>query len=97
MDDEELIRESLAFDLRKEGYGVSLTESGDKAIELLEDHKYDLIITDLMMEGADGIELLNSAKEKNKESMVIVLTGYGSMETAIDPLQMGAADYIQKP
>lgn len=97
VDDEELLRTSLAFDLGKEGYEVSLAESGDKAIELLKNHEYDLIITDLMMEGADGIELLKSAKEKNKESMVIVLTGYGSMETAIDALQLDAADYMLKP
>lgn len=97
VDDEELLRLSLARDLENEGYSVSMAESGDKAVELLENFEYELIITDLMMEGVGGIELLKCAKEKNNETMVIIITGYGSMDTAIEALQSGAADYMLKP
>lgn len=97
VDDEELLRESLTRNLKKAGYEVTMVESGTKAIEILKDNDYDLIITDLMMEGIDGLDLLKNIKEKNIEAMVIIITGYGTMNTAIDALQLGAADYMLKP
>jgi len=88
---------SLGMTLKNAGYNVSLAESGDRAIELLENNEYDLIITDLMMEGANGVEVLKSAKDKNKESMVIIITGYEALDTAIYAVQLDTTDYMLKP
>ncbi len=97
VDDEEIILETLGSDLQKKGYDVTLAENGEKAVEKLKVNNYDVTITDLMMEGIDGIEVLKNAKESNPDAKVIILTGYGSIETAIGAVQHGASDYILKP
>ena len=96
VDDEEIIRVSLQQDLLDEGYMVDIAEDGETAIRML-DRKYDLIITDLMMEGIDGIAVLKSARELNSKQSVFILTGYGELDSAINALRLGAADYLLKP
>ncbi len=96
VDDEEIIRISLQQDLLDEGYMVDIAEDGETAIKML-DRKYDLIITDLMMEGIDGIAVLKSAKELNSKQSVFILTGYGELDSAINALRLGAVDYLLKP
>jgi len=97
VDDEDIIRESLSFILRKEKYEVEEAANGKIAFEMLKESSYDLVITDLEMPVMKGIELLNEIRKINLQTNTIVITAYGSMETAIAALRSGASDYILKP
>jgi DNA-binding response OmpR family regulator len=96
VDDEQLIRESLRLDILDLGYRVDTAASGEEAMTLLE-HEYDLIVTDLLMEGMSGLEVLRAAKEKYPDQAVFILTGYGELDSAISALRLGADDYLLKP
>ena len=97
VDDEEIILKSLSRDLRTEGYDVITAENGESAIAELKNKDFDLVITDLMMEGLDGMQVLKQAKKSALDLPVIILTGYGKMSSAIDALRLGADDYMLKP
>jgi two-component system response regulator PilR (NtrC family) len=97
VDDEEIIRESLSYILRKEKYEVEEAANGKIAFEMLKESSYDLLITDLEMPEMKGIELLDELRKINLQTNTIVITAYGSMETAIASLRSGASDYILKP
>jgi len=97
VDDEQIIRESLSYILSKEKYEVNEASNGIIAYELLKNTSYDLVITDLEMPEMKGIELLGEIKKMNLQTNIIVITAYGSMETAIAALRNGASDYILKP
>ncbi|NOQ47302.1 MAG: response regulator [Desulfobulbaceae bacterium] len=96
VDDEKIIRKSLQQDLQDEGYEVETAASGEIAETML-DRGYDLIITDLVMEGMDGIDVLKSAKKINSNQSVFILTGYGVLNSAVSALRLGAEDYLLKP
>lgn len=97
VDDEKIIRESLAFVLRNENYEVDEAEDGLTAFQLLKKNFYDLIITDLEMPNMKGIDLLEKIKQLNIQIPVIIITAFGSLNTAISALRNGASDYILKP
>jgi DNA-binding NtrC family response regulator len=97
VDDEESILKVLSLDLKEEGYAVDSAGSGKEAIEKLEASHYDLIITDLNMEGMNGIQVMQEAKKMKPEIMVMMLTAYGSLDSAVDALRLGASDYLLKP
>jgi len=97
VDDEAIILNSLGTDLDQENFDVTLAASGDEAISLLKDKKFDVVITDLSMPGSDGIQVLQEAKSINPFTVVIILTGYGDMTSAIRALRLGADDYLLKP
>lgn len=97
VDDELTILKSLGRDLRSEGYGVITADSGIKALEIMGKAHPDLLITDLMMEGLDGFQVLKYSKKKDPGRPVIILTGFGDMGSAIDALRLGADDYLLKP
>jgi len=97
VDDEILILKSVTTDLKRSGYDVDTVESGEDALAMLEEHKFDLLITDLMMEGIGGLKLLAQAREKSPTMPVIIITGYGELDSAIEALRLGAADYLLKP
>lgn len=97
VDDEELIRKTLKFDLKKSGYKVTTASCGEEALETLKKTEFDIIITDLMMDKVSGIDVLQAVREKNPDTMVIIFTGYASIETAIEAVRLGASDYILKP
>jgi two-component system response regulator PilR (NtrC family) len=97
VDDEDIIRESLSYILRKEKYEVDEAANGKIAFEMLKESSYDLVITDLEMPEMKGIELLDELRKVNLQTNTIVITAYGSMETAIAALRSGASDYILKP
>lgn len=97
VDDEEIILKSLGSILRSEGYNVAAAESGEKALELFGKTSFPFVITDLRMDGMDGIELLERVKKIKPETMVMIITGFGELGTAIKALQLGACDYILKP
>jgi len=96
VDDEELIRETLRLDMLDMGYAVDVAAGGEEAAALL-DKEYDLIVTDLLMEGLDGMEILRMAKARRPDQAVFILTGYGELESAIEALRLGAEDYLLKP
>ena len=97
VDDDPFILTGIGQNLESEGYQVATAESGEFAFELLEKSPYDLVVTDLVMDKIDGIQVLKKAKESNPDTMVIILTGYGDMTSAIDALRLDADDYMLKP
>lgn len=96
-DDDLLILRSISSSLEEEGYNVTTAANGETAIKLLEEKNFDLILTDLVMEPIDGIGVLKKAKEINPEIMVIILTGFGDLISAIEALRLDADDYLLKP
>jgi len=97
VDDEQIIRESASFILKKEGFQVEEAPNGKVAYEMFVEKSYDMVITDLEMPEMRGIDLLDKIKELSPHTIVIIVTAYGSMETAIAALRKGANDYILKP
>ena len=97
VDDEEILR-SMLFDLlNDEGYEVEVAAGGLEGISKINTKHYDLIMTDILMPEVTGMEVLAKAKEIYPDSDVIVMTGYASVETAVQSMRLGAADYITKP
>ncbi len=97
VDDEDIIRESISFILQKEGYTVDSAENGAVAYEKVQEVEYDLVISDIEMPEMKGIELLEKIVRLNLHTSVIMITAYGSLETAIRALRAGAGDYLLKP
>lgn len=97
VDDDPFILEGIGEDLESRGYQVTRANSGDKAVKLLGRSNFDLVITDLVMERTDGIQVLKKSKEIDATIMVIILTGFGDMISAIDALRNQADDYMLKP
>ena len=97
VDDEETILKSFARELRVEGYKVSTCSSGNEAVQVLRERRFDLVITDLMMPDLDGFGVLKAVKKHAPLTSAIVLTGYGDMGSAIDALRLGADDFALKP
>jgi len=97
VDDEEGIRKVLAISLRDKGYEVFTAESGDKALQIFDRHEPSIVLTDIKMPGMDGIELLQKMKSSRPETEVIMVTGHGEMELAIQSLKFDATDFITKP
>lgn len=97
VDDEEIIRESLSFVLKKEGHSVQEADNGKVALEYVKERAFDLIITDIEMPEMKGIELLEHVARISPQTLVVIITAYGSIETAIAALRKGAVDYILKP
>jgi DNA-binding NarL/FixJ family response regulator len=97
VDDEEIIRSSLGLTIQEAGYEMVIAGDGESAIAALQGNTVDLVITDLMMEPMDGIQLLDRIKHLNSRIPVIILTAYGDMNSAIDALRLGADDYLLKP
>ena len=97
VDDEESLRITTAAILENEGYVVDTASSGDEAVELLNNTDYDLVLTDLHMEGGDGLSVLNQIRRHAPLTISVVLTGFASVESAIAALQEGAYDYLVKP
>jgi two-component system, NtrC family, response regulator AtoC len=97
VDDEQNTREALSIALRREGYNIIPASNGGEGMKLLEKEPVDLIITDLMMPGVTGMDLLDFARKNRPEVMVIMITGHASVETAITAMKNGAFDYITKP
>jgi DNA-binding NtrC family response regulator len=97
IDDEVAIRKALKEILEYESFEVSEAEDGAAALKVVEKENFDLIFCDIKMPRMDGIEVLTKLKEKGIESPVVMITGHGSVETAVEALKKGAYDFIQKP
>jgi len=97
VDDEEIVRYSLVDIVRRHGYDVDDAHSAEEALELFSQKKYHLVLTDLVLEGMGGLELLENIKVISPKTLVIVITGYGSIKTAVTALRLGVYDYLLKP
>jgi DNA-binding NtrC family response regulator len=97
VDDDPFILEGIGEDLESNGYLVSRASSGETAVDLLESTQFDMVITDLVMDNTDGIQVLKKTKELNSETQVIILTGFGDMDSAIEALRSQADDFLLKP
>jgi two-component system, NtrC family, response regulator PilR len=97
VDDERSMRDFLKILLVKEGYEVETAPGGRQALELLEEHTFNLVITDIRMDGMDGLELLNSIKEHYPSLPVVIITAFASPDDAVFAMKNGAFDYISKP
>jgi len=97
VDDEKVIREILADFLAMEGYWVRTAEDGQSALAELSKHPYDMVITDLKMPRMGGLELLEAVGAEYPNVCVVIMTGFGTVETAIDAMKKGAYDYVLKP
>lgn len=97
VDDEKIVRESLFFWFEKAGHSIDTAASGFEALEKLEKVPFDLMFVDIKMPGMDGIELLNRVKKDYPDTIVVIITAYGSIESAIKAMKMGASDYLLKP
>lgn len=97
VDDERVIREILADFLSMEGFWVRTAEDGSAALVELSHHRYDLVLCDLKMPNMGGIELLQAISKHTPDVITVIMTGFGTVETAIDAMKRGAYDYILKP
>lgn len=97
VDDEEGLREGLGKLLEDEGYVVLCAETGEEALDVLQQSRIDLVLTDMRMPGMDGIELLKKIRERHGDLGVIILTGYGQIESYIEAMNFGAIEYVSKP
>jgi len=97
IDDHDSIREGLELLLRKRGHRTLSAEGGERGLEILAEEGADLVITDLKMAKVDGIEVLKRVRERSPESEVLVMTAYGTIETAVQAMKLGAVDFITKP
>ena len=97
VDDEEGYREVLKTIFAAEGYGVSVASNGRAALAVLKSRKVDLVISDVRMPDIDGIELLKTSRELNPDIGVVLMTAFGTMDTAREAFKLGADDFIQKP
>ncbi|MFH0900637.1 MAG: response regulator [Pseudomonadota bacterium] len=97
LDDEPIVCKRLKPALEKCGYRVDLAATGQEAIERLDEERYSIVITDVRMEGIDGLEVLKHARERSPTTIVIMITGYATVEVARQALTLGAFDFIAKP
>jgi DNA-binding NtrC family response regulator len=97
VEDEETLRESVRRIFIKDGFAVDGAESAEKGLALFEANAYDVVISDIILPGMDGIELLTKVREQAPDQIVIVVTAYGSLDTSVKALRAGAYDYIMKP
>ena len=97
VDDEPLMRVTIQDALVAEGYEVSIAETGEKGVTLIKDRPADILITDLKLPDTDGIQVLREAKSLNPTTQVILITAYGTIDSAVTAMKEGASDYLTKP
>jgi len=97
VEDERILRVSLTDELDEAGYDVEAFENAKDALEKLKKKKFDLVLTDIKMPEMDGIELLQKSKQIRPDTAVIMMTAYGSIDSAVDAMKKGAYDYLNKP
>lgn len=97
VDDERIALKNLEHIMKKEGYDVVGADSGPKALKLLEERQFDVILTDLKMEKVDGMQILKESRELYPDTEVIMITGYATLESAVQTMKHGAFYYVAKP
>src|SRR6476660_7123057 len=97
IDDEKAIRKTLSEILSFEGYRIEEASDGEEGLKKFKERTYDVVLCDIKMPKLDGIEFLQKATESNADVPVIMISGHGNIETAVDAVKKGAFDYISKP
>jgi two-component system OmpR family response regulator len=97
VDDEDDFRETLLKRMKRRDLDVSGAESAQKALDLMDQRDFDVVVLDVKMPGMDGIETLRELKKKSPLTEVILLTGHASVESGIEGMKLGAFDYLMKP
>jgi two-component system, NtrC family, response regulator HydG len=97
VDDKEMMRDSVATTLSRKGHTVVTASGGRDALERIARRSFDAVITDLQMPGMDGLELIDEIRQRDEQLPVIFMTAYGTIETAVEAMKLGAYDYITKP
>jgi DNA-binding NtrC family response regulator len=97
VEDEDTLCQSLQRVFVREGYEVDIAASAESAFQILQEKSYDLIITDIILPGISGIELLTKYRKKNPSQKVIIITAYATVATAVESIKVGASDFIIKP
>jgi len=97
VDDEAIILDSFRKILVLDGYSIDTVESGAEALKLIQSHHYDFVFTDLKMPEMDGVDVTKSVKHLRPDIDVIIITGYASVDTAVETMKFGAMDYVEKP
>ena len=97
LDDEPIVGERLRPVLEKAGFNVETYTESQKALKRLEEKRFQVVVTDVKMSGPDGIDVLSFVKKRGLDTQVIVITGYGSIETVLDSKYLGAFKFIRKP
>ena len=97
VDDQRYFRELIAGMLAEEGFEAQTASSGEEALHILENADFDIVLTDLVMPGMDGSELVHRIKDRDPEQEIVVVTGVVDVKTAVDAMKLGATDYLLKP
>lgn len=97
VDDEQLIRENLAEYLQNQGYRVAVAASGEAALAAVKKSPFDVVVCDINLPGLDGIEVLERLCRSNPETLVVLITAYATVESAVEAFHKGASDYLMKP
>lgn len=96
VDDEPAVRTTLSAMLKRRGYAVTEAASGEEALDLIEQHSFDLLLLDLQMPGISGMNVAQQAHQLQLDTSILILTGHGSLETALDGIRLGVFDYLLK-
>ncbi|RMF93749.1 MAG: sigma-54-dependent Fis family transcriptional regulator, partial [Nitrospinota bacterium] len=97
IDDEERMLAMLEKVLTRRGYAVRTCSAGKEALRLLEEHPFDVVVTDLRMPDVNGMEILRTVKNLSPDTMVVMMTAFGSVDSAVEAMKAGAYDYLSKP
>ena len=97
VEDNEVLRNSVVQALQENGHIVTEVSDGEEAMERLQEESYDVVLTDMRMPKKSGLEVLRFARQVNELTVVIVMTAFGTIESAVEAMKSGAYDYIQKP
>lgn len=97
VDDDPQMREDIAEMLSKEGYNLTTVGSGEEALKMIQEKDFDVVLTDLMMPGISGMDVLREIKKIKPRTRVIIITAFATIESAVEAMKMGASDYISKP
>ena len=97
IDDDTSLRRVLEYNLQEEGYEVAAAASGEEGLKLFKQLQPDLVITDMKMSGMDGLKVLHCVKESSPDTLVIIITAFGTVDVAVEAMKAGAYDYITKP
>src|SRR5437867_7183298 len=97
VDDERAIQDSIAWCLRADGHDVRTASDGEEAMAIMADQSFDLIISDIIMPGLSGVDLLRKAHVLQPQTLFVLITAFATVETAVEALREGASDYIVKP
>lgn len=97
VDDELLIRDLLYDFFHDQGWNITVAENGRKALDIMQEKQFDVVLTDLRMPSMDGMALTSQVQQDYPDIPVVIMTGYPSVESAVEALRTGVADYITKP